>query len=326
VVFQSLNLDEIRPAERFDYWQEMVIRGAELERTAVEEYPVFEGRMISLGTPTSELHQGYASPYVTRRQPHHIRKDDSDVTALYLVQEGTITHHQDGDRDVNVSSGDFLFFNMARPSESSLSACALIELDLSAQTLQAELGMIPSPSLVTDALSVSKLAPLLKAQLAHLPHALGAMSEAERVLSLRSTENLAIAILRGMLRNTTALAWFDMESPAQANALFLAACRFIDRELRHPHLDVAMVADALYCSRATLYRAFAENQKSVGTYIRQARLARLWQLLERAPANALIGDLAERCGLYDTPNVNRMFRAEFAVAPSDVRRHIAGRS
>jgi transcriptional regulator GlxA family with amidase domain len=57
----------------------------------------------------------------------------------------------------------------------------------------------------------------------------------------------------------------------------------------------------------------------VKKYIRQTRLARLRQLLEHSPAGLSIGDLAARCGLYDTQNVNRMFRAEFSVTPSEVR-------
>jgi AraC-like DNA-binding protein len=101
--------------------------------------------------------------------------------------------------------------------------------------------------------------------------------------------------------------------------LFLAACHFIDRELRHPGLDADKVANALQCSRSSLYRAFALNNQAVSKYIRQARLARLRQLLERAPPGLSVGDLAAHCGLYDTPNVNRMFRAEFSIAPSDVR-------
>jgi AraC-like DNA-binding protein len=107
---------------------------------------------------------------------------------------------------------------------------------------------------------------------------------------------------------------------SRADALFLAACRWIEKELKHPGLGAAMVAQALQCSRTRLYRAFARNHQSVGKYIRQARLARLRHLLEQSPPDISIGDLAARCGLYDTPNVNRMFRAEFGIAPSEARR------
>jgi hypothetical protein len=184
-VFQSLGLDHIRPAERFDYWQEMVIRGADLERTATEEYPVFEGRITSLGTPTGELHQGYSSPYISRRQPGHIRRDGSEDLALYLVQEGIVLHRQEGDRDVSVLPGEFLLLDMARSSESVLSCCKLIELDLSPQKLRAALGAIPQPSQVSHSLRASKLTHLIRMQVESLPTQRG--RESDRAASHRGS-------------------------------------------------------------------------------------------------------------------------------------------
>jgi AraC-like DNA-binding protein len=323
-VFQTLRMDGIRPAERFDYWQEMVIRGAELERTSAEAHPVFEGRITSLATPTGEFHQGYSSPYITRRQPRHIRRDGGEDLALYLVQEGSVRHRQDKDRDVSVMPGEFLLLDMARASESSLGCCKLIELDLSPCRLRDALGTIPAPSLVTDALRASKLAPLIRTHLAALPEILETMSEAEQAFALRATEDFAVSILQGAFFTASGAAFADANKQPSAHALFLAASRLIDSELSHPHLGAAMVARALGCSRATLYRAFACNGQSVGQYIRRMRLARLRRLLEQSPPTASIAELAARCGLYDTPNLNRMFRAEFAMTPSQARRQAAG--
>jgi AraC-like DNA-binding protein len=319
-VFQRLHLDDIRPAERFDYWQEMVIQGAELERTSTEDYPVFNAWIMSLGTPTGEFHHGHADPYIARRQPRHIRRDDREELALYWVQEGVVRQHQDRERDVRIMPGEFLLFDMARASEFSLSRCKLTQIDISPRMLRAELGTIPAAHLVTDALRTSRLTSLLKNQLALLPAILGGMSEAERALSLRTTESLAITILKGAFFDARGATLFDASHHAQANALWVAACRFIDQELRHPDLDVAMVANALRCSRASLYRAFALNNQSVNKYIKQTRLARLRQLLERAPPDVSIGDLAARCGLYNSQNVTRMFREAFSITPSEARR------
>jgi AraC-like DNA-binding protein len=322
-VFQLLRLDDVRAAERFDYWQEMVIQGADLTRTATQEHPVFNAWIMSLGTPTGEFHHGHADPYITRRQPRHIRRDDSEELALYWVMEGSISQRQDHDRDARVVAGEFFLFNMARASECSLARCKLTQIDISPQILRTELGTIPAPRLVTEALRSSKLTSLLKHQLALLPGILGGMSETERAVSLRATENLAIAVLKGALLEAPGAAVFDANDHSHAQALFVAACRFIDRELKHPALDVAMVTNALRCSRASLYRAFALNQQSVRKYIRQTRLARLRQLLECSPPGLSIGALAARCGLYDPQNVNRMFREAFSIAPSDVRREAA---
>jgi AraC-like DNA-binding protein len=320
-VFQVLNLDDVPAAEHFDYWREMVIRGADLQRTSIEQYPVFQGVILSFATPTGELHHGDASPYISRRDARHIRRDGNDELALCLVQEGTVSQRQDKGGDALIRAGEFLLIDMTRPVDYSLTRCKLVQLDITPQMLRAHLKAIPPSKLVTEALRASKLMPLLRTQLEILPRHLMQMNDEERAAALRATEDLAIAVLEGALKTAPQAALFEAGHHSQADALFLAACRFIEREFRHPNLDVDMVAGALRCSRVTLYRAFAQHNQSVAKTIRQTRLARLRQLLAHAPHDIPISELAARCGLYDAPNLNRMFRAEYSITPSEARRH-----
>jgi AraC family transcriptional activator of tynA and feaB len=318
-VFQTLRTDDVRPKERFDFWREMVIRGADLERSSMDPPPAFAGWVTSLGTPTGEFHHAGSEPYAARRLPRHIRRDGSEELALFLVQSGTIRRRHEGDRDVHALPGDFFLFDAARESQVVFSRCQLIQIDIPRDRLSAAVGDVPAASRVTDALRVSTLATLLRTQLNLLPKILGDLSATESALALQATEALAVTVLGGAFRGNAGVSVAEDAANTRAHGLFLAACRFIDGELAHPNLDAAMVAHALDCSRSSLYRAFAIRNRSVGEYIRRARLERLRDLLEQSIPEQTVGELAARCGLYDTPNVSRMFRAEFAITPSEAR-------
>lgn len=80
-----------------------------------------------------------------------------------------------------------------------------------------------------------------------------------------------------------------------------------------------MIARRLGCSRSTLYRAFAQYNMSVAGHIRERRLLMMRNRLRTAPLHISIADIAAGCGLYDAPNMSRLFRARFGVPPSAMR-------
>ncbi|MDR0781737.1 MAG: helix-turn-helix domain-containing protein [Pseudomonadales bacterium] len=320
-LFRTLRLDQIPAAERFDYWREVVTRHADAELLSAEQYPVFDGTSTYLETPDGVIERGRANPYLLRRLPRHIRRDGRDYLGIGLNYSGTGWIRHDKDSDISAAPGEFYCADLSRVAEiASLTPYYSTELVLPRPMLHAALGAIPAPSRISAALRASRLTPLLKAQLDLVPNLLADMSEAERAHALSATEVLAIAVVKNALQmkpGTDHL--LDAADPTQAHALYLAACRFIDSHLNHPELGAAMLMHALQCSRTHLYRAFALHQQSVSRYIKQTRLTRLWRLLESARGHP-ISELAARCGLYDAPHINRMFKAEFSITPSQVRR------
>src|SRR5690606_38652258 len=137
-------------------------------------------------------------------------------------------------------------------------------------------GKVPAASVLVRALTASSLWPFLRSQMALLARQIPTLSSAERALLLDHTIDLAIAALQ-----TVGLKAHHRQEPTR-HGLFLAAQRFIDRHLASPDLSIAAIARAVGCSRATLYRAFAENNLTVAGYIREQRLQRLNRLLRTA--------------------------------------------
>ena len=87
-------------------------------------------------------------------------------------------------------------------------------------------------------------------------------------------------------------------------------------------MDVSLVANALGCSRATLYRAFSPIG-GVAALIRSERL-RACLADMAAPRKSgpplTLGEIAMRRGFESDAQFSRAFKAEFGLTPSDARK------
>lgn len=119
-----------------------------------------------------------------------------------------------------------------------------------------------------------------------------------------------------------AAALFEENMPVAASGLYAAATDFIDANLRDPDLGPAAVAAALYVSRRTLYRSFADNGQTVASYIRVARLHRAKRELDAASGMASIHDVAERWGFTHRGYFAKLFQEEFGFMPSEYLRSL----
>lgn len=85
-------------------------------------------------------------------------------------------------------------------------------------------------------------------------------------------------------------------------------------------LDVETMARACAISVRSLYRLFEERGSTLGTFVRERRLARCAQALA-APASRheSVTQIALRWGFKDCAHFSRCFRAHFGMAPRDYR-------
>lgn len=122
------------------------------------------------------------------------------------------------------------------------------------------------------------------------------------------------AVVRSLMLRTPQCA--DDEAVRRARRLAMES--YIDASLADPNLGVETLCAAFGVSRASLYRYFPETS-GVARYIRNRRLdAARSDLLRKAPARGVIGEVANRWGFTDTGHFHRVFKRQFAVNPSDV--------
>jgi AraC-like DNA-binding protein len=104
-----------------------------------------------------------------------------------------------------------------------------------------------------------------------------------------------------------------------------AVMRYIAVHLSDPALSPGTIAAALHMSRRTLYKVLTlSNETADGTgvaaMIRRERLVRARRILvDPAYGDRTIGQIGAEVGIPSAALFSRLFRAEFGVAPRDLR-------
>lgn len=312
-VFQTVSTDQSPARERYEHWTGTQLRNFFADPPNDAQKRDFQASIISLATFTNEMHYSRSDGFSGMRTARAIRTDQSEELSLLYVLEGRLAARLD-DEEVIVTAGNFYVYDSRLVQRLALTRHRLIQVDLPRLTFDPIFtGKPPSPATITKALMHSRLAPLLGSHLAHFPCIAAGMSPIEQQSMLEMTETLAISVLQGALGN------FLPPGENRDKALLLAAQQYIHRSLDKPDLDPTEISAAIGCSRATLYRAFKRQDLTIAAYVRELRLQALLRLLQNPADHRGIAVLAQSCGLYDTPNVNQMFRRRFGASPSDLR-------
>jgi len=307
----ALSTTGIAPHEAFDFWRENALYQFEPDPPPTTG---FNAHVQGIIAAQAEFFAYVSDPLSGKRSARQQRSDDGDDIDIGFVEAGRRCHDPSADAAITSTAGHLYYHDAARPGQVLWSGHRGMHLKLRRTAVKTVLGgRIPAPSDITAALRNAPLAATLRDQFRLLTRHMGQLETGERQFLLAQTEQLALFAL------TRALQQHRVEQPATRTALFAAAQRHIDRHLADPALQADSVAHALYCARATLYRAFAEHGTSVAASIREQRLACARRLLCNAPQRA-IGDIAACCGFTEPRSFHRAFRARYGQTPGDLRR------
>lgn len=94
--------------------------------------------------------------------------------------------------------------------------------------------------------------------------------------------------------------------------------RYVRTHLQEPKLGPTSIARAYSISVRGLHGLFEESDESVAALVRQERLARCMEDLQR-PDGGSVTSIAFRWGFCDTAHFSRVFKRTFGVRPSEVR-------
>lgn len=101
------------------------------------------------------------------------------------------------------------------------------------------------------------------------------------------------------------------------------ACAYIESRLQDPRLNVDEVAEWLHLSRRKLEMLFAETGIGVAGWIGRRRVEECRKMLaDPAWRHLSITEVAFTWGFRDLSTFNRRFRAQFDMAPREVRREL----
>jgi AraC-like DNA-binding protein len=131
---------------------------------------------------------------------------------------------------------------------------------------------------------------------------------------LATTGQALAALLREYLGKRTSLPEAGLIGRARGKAMR----DYVERHLLDDALGADVLADRFAASRATVYRAFAE-QDGLSRYIWARRIDRAYHDLAHSPPHrGAIAAVAERYRFSTASHFNRAFRQAHGVRPSDV--------
>jgi AraC-like DNA-binding protein len=319
--------DDVPATSRLDYWHDVVeeavgpldvrIRGGldGRDRLAVEGLgPVVVGE-LSAGSPAE-----------VRRTERHIRRDDTGLCKVQVLQAGRGMVEQDG-RQAALGPGDLVFVDLARPVRWTMSAMRTVAL-VFPRTL------LPLAPATTDQLTGVRVAgdrgaAALASSLARqLPRQAVATDADGTRLGTAVLDLLAAALASRADGGTPALpADLALPDSVARRARLTAVLAGIEAHLGDPGLTPTTLAAAHHMSLRSLHALFEHHEATVAGWIRHRRLERVRRdLADPAQRDLAVSAVAARWGLVNPAHFSRSFRAAYGLSPVEYRQRVLGRA
>lgn len=313
-VFLSLDTAHERPKNRYEFWRHIALYDIDGHPRRYDSPEGFQAAASGLVGPTASLFTYESDALSGERTQAGRRSDGWDDATLGLLIEGE-RQHAEGDYRTITRPGQFFAYDAGRDSLVRCSRSRGVVIAMRRRVLEAALGApVPPSAILAEIVGKSALAPFLASQMRLLGELAGTLCEADRAIMLQNTVDLVAMALRRADKKEV----LDEENGPRR--LLLAALNVIQASLSNALLGPEMLATALGCSRAKLYRAFAEYGLTISAVIREMRLKQARVMIESLLPEISIADIGMRCGFLDPANFSRNFRLYFGVSPTELRR------
>lgn len=306
----DISTAEIAPRESYDFWRSIVFYNFSAHRPDDDQRRSFRAAGTGFFVPNASIGFSSTDPLRGSRHMAQHRADGLDDITIGYVTEGA-RWQVDESGEHRARPGDFYVYDAAHAAEVGWLGGGGVYLALSRELVHRS-GCSPdiAPNLLARQIAASPLAPFLAAQFA---------------LLWQRGRSIADADMGRLFPALTAMAQAAMASPdapdvaATEPGRFAAASRFIRGHLGEEDLSPGRIAAAVGCSRATLYRLFAERDLPIASYVRELRLQGAMAALSSNPGSS-VSAVAARFGFSDLSTFSQSFRRRFGISPRDVGR------
>lgn len=317
---QRWSTRDLPPAQRFEYWREVLCEAFTALESASTEESRFDSDMSMLPLSDIQVSTVRSSSYTIRRGAREIRRDPTEHYFCDLQLSGTSVVRQNG-RQAVVRPGEFFIVDtrqayeanfLGRPGEEWKIVCMRIPRE----RLDARL------SIASDGLTAKRFdtwsgtAALAGTFIRGLTAMREALCESEqRTLADTLVDLLGLAL-------TPSLAGRDANKMTSHERDLSRVLLHIDSNLGDERLSAATVADAFGISVRYLHRLFeARGDSSFARSVSEKRLRRC--AADLAEPRARVSDVAYRWGFRDLTHFGRMFRRHYGMSASQWQREHA---
>lgn len=295
--------------DRFEYWRSFFAGGVDMQPSNAASTLPFQGELTWLSGRGDTFFNHIRVDAISSR----FRASPADGSFLMTcLVRGRVEMSDPSGRAEVASEGLFLLDN-SRPVTTRATRRAFGFLKLPRALVLEAVGVEPMPPRGGILrLTNEPLAPFLSSQLRLLSARGASLDPHERGVAMDAAVDMALGLLKNHARAGQA------RSEPSVQGVFAAAKIHIERFCHQVDLTPERVASALGCSRARLYRAFAEREVAVFELIRETRMRRSQALLVAHPRRE-IGAIALDCGYDDPSTFYRAFKRRFGISPSQWR-------
>jgi AraC-like DNA-binding protein len=282
----------------------------------IAEVPDREGEVhsVDVGLVRIVVAPGSAVIGEVVRTPGLIRRSDPELCKIDLQLRGRAVVEQDG-RQAVLNAGDFTFVDLSRPCQlaGDLSGVAAVMFPRSLLPLRYR-DTTQLAGVTFDGREAHGA--LVAALVGQVAHRIDAYTGAGGAPVGAAVFDLITAALAARLDRPEAL------SPdARLRTLTWRVKAFIEERLNDPALSPSEVAAAHHISLRYLYRIFAEQQTTVGAWIRSRRLDHCRrELIDPGGPARPVSAVGRRWGFVDATHFGRAFRSAYGLTPSEYRR------
>lgn len=278
-----------------------------LDIRTMDDAPLRAAEM-NLHFPSLKFAQVKGSAQVVERNERFIRKNPTDVIAVFFALEGEAFFYHQGGHE-SLKPGQAVIYDADRPFMRGFSR-GLREMVLT----------IPRDGY----LELSGGRPLLKPQVFDFGEP-GAANRHMLALARLVGSTLASPAADPERTEASALEMLGLLAAgdrAGTGAGYLATARvYIEDRLADPNLCPAQVAAAVGVSERHLARIFAETGHTPSAYLLERRLQRARALLaDPLEGTTAIAAVAARCGFSSQGHFARVFKARFGATPLRARK------
>jgi AraC family transcriptional regulator, positive regulator of tynA and feaB len=310
----ELSTDPVAAEHRREFWRDTVLNRSDADFRADAAARGFSASVRGYIGDGAELRDGTLEAGVLRRGAARCRRDGGDEILLTaIVSTDERAWYQDATGEYRVPAGRFLVTDMSVPFALEMGRYRSINFRLSRAAVAQSIRAWPA-CLRARMLPATALTTLLFGQLVRFADALPAMDNAEREIALDASADFALATLRLEAMSGA------LDEGAHWSGLWLAAERFIERNLDRAELGPDTLARVLRCSRTHLYRLFTRHDTTVMDHIRETRLTRCHDMLADPACRLPVAEIAMLHGMDNPSAFSRGFRRRYGCTPGEIRR------
>jgi AraC-like DNA-binding protein len=318
---QVITTEGVPPGERFEFWRDMVVRGAmwfRMEPLEPMDHALHaEMRLAAIGgLALVAFEKAFAIHYSRTRA--EIARSQAPYYFVRLQLAGRCQLRR-GEEQFSLSVGDGCVVDPLREFEMTFPASDNARRRVLVVGFPKEAMTTRMPRL--ESLHGAVLRhnmPLARLLSGYLMNGFDVADDLTPEAATLFSEH-AVELLTQSLRES----WAEAPQPSEAwrEALFVRACRLV--KLRHgdPRLAPEPLARELGVSTRLLHRIFGERGETVMKRVFVERLNRAENLLS-APeaAHRTVTDIAFSCGFNDSSHFGRVFAAHKSMTPTEWRR------